>query len=65
MDKARAIIDYAAQDNATAMRDTMYSAIQDRVMAHIEAKKQEVALNLISNPDNPKEAQVDDEAITH
>jgi len=62
MDKARAIIDYASQDNATAMRDTMYSAIQDRVMAHIEAKKQEIALNLISNP---KEAEVEDEAITH
>jgi capsule polysaccharide export protein KpsE/RkpR len=65
MDKARAIIDYAAQDNATGMRDAMYSALQDRVMAHIEAKKQEVALNLISNPDNPKEAEVEDEAITH
>lgn len=65
MDKARAIIDYATQDNATAMRDAMYATLQDRVMAHIEAKKQEVALNLISNPDNPKEAQVDDEAITH
>lgn len=48
MDKARAIIDYAAQDNATAMRDAMYASLQDRVMAHIEAKKQEVALNLIS-----------------
>jgi len=65
MDKARAIIDYASQDNATAMRDAMYSAIQDKVMAHIETKKQEVALNLISNPDNPKEAEVEDEAITH
>ena len=48
MDKARAIIDYAAQDNATGMRDAMYAALQDRVMAHIEAKKQEVAMNLIS-----------------
>ena len=65
MDKARAIIDYASQDNATAMRDAMYASLQDRVMAHIEAKKQEVALNLISNPENPKEAEVEDEAITH
>jgi len=55
MDKARAIIDYAAQDNATAMRDVMYSVIQDRVMAHIEAKKQEVALNLIVNPEEQTE----------
>ena len=65
MDKARAIIDYATQDNATGMRDAMYTALQDRVMAHIEAKKQEIALNLISNPNNPKEAEVEDEAITH
>mgnify|MGYP003331383345 CR=1 FL=1 len=64
MDKAKAIIDYAMQDNATAMRDVMYSTIQDRVMAHIEAKKQEIALNLMNNSE-PKEAQVDDEAITH
>lgn len=65
MEKARAIIDYAAQDNATGMRDAMYASLQDRVMAHIEAKKQEIALNLISNPENPKEAEVEDEAITH
>lgn len=65
MDKSRAIIDYATQDNATGMRDAMYTALQDRVMAHIEAKKQEIALNLISNPNNPKEAEVEDEAITH
>ena len=63
MDNARAIIDYATQDNATGMRDAMYAALQDRVMAHIEAKKQEVALNLISNPE--EEEEVDDEAITH
>jgi hypothetical protein len=62
MDKARAIIDYATQDNATGMRDAMYAALQDRVMAHIEAKKQEVALNLISNPE---EEEVEDKEITY
>ena len=65
MEKARAIIDYAAQDNATGMSDAMYTALQDRVMAHIEAKKQEIALNLMSNPDDTEEVQADDEAITH
>ena len=53
MDKAKAIIDYAMQDNAAAMRDVMYSTIQDRVMAHIEAKKQEIAQNLIAQPEEP------------
>jgi hypothetical protein len=47
----RAIIDYAEDDNAVAMRDALYSDIMDRVNSHIEAKKQEVAQNLISNED--------------
>ena len=59
MDKARAIIDYAAQDNATAMRDAMYASLQDRVMAHIETKKQEVAMSLISPQQD--EDEYDDE----
>jgi hypothetical protein len=59
MDKAKAIIDYAAQDNATAMRDAMYASLQDKVMAHIEAKKQEVAMNLISPQQD--EDEYDDE----
>jgi hypothetical protein len=65
MDNARAIIDYAAQDNATAMRDAMYASLQDRVMAHIEAKKQEVAMSLI-NPqqEDDVEDEVEDETAT-
>ena len=59
MDKARAIVDYAEEDNAKEMRDALYSALQDRVMAHIEAHKQVVAQNLM----NPPEAAVEDEAI--
>jgi hypothetical protein len=47
MENARAIIDFAAQDNGTAMRDALYAGIHDKIAAHIEAKKQEVALNLI------------------
>jgi hypothetical protein len=63
MDNARAIIDYAAQDNASAMRDAMYASLQDRVMAHIEAKKQEVAMSLIS-PQEDDENEVEDETET-
>jgi len=47
MDKTRAIIDYAYDDNGKEMRDALYSAIQDKVMAHIEAHKQQIAKNLI------------------
>jgi hypothetical protein len=48
MPDTRKIIDFAAEDNAVAFRDALYSAIHDRVTAHIEAKKQEVAQNLIT-----------------
>lgn len=57
MENARAIIDYAAQDNGTAMRDALYAGIQDKIAAHIEAKKQEVALNLIVKPEEEEEEQ--------
>ena len=59
MDKARTIVDYTEQDNAKGVRDALYSALQDRVMAHIEAHKQVVAQNIM----NPPEAAVEDEAI--
>jgi hypothetical protein len=55
MEKAQAIIDYAIQDDAKNMRDTLYSAIQDKVMAHINAQKIEVAKNLIA----PTQQEVD------
>jgi hypothetical protein len=45
--EARDLIDYAAQDDAVNFRSAMYSAIHDRVTAHIESKKQEIAQGLI------------------
>jgi hypothetical protein len=44
----RQLIDYAAQDDAVGFRDAMYAQIHDRVTAHIEAKKQEIAQTLIA-----------------
>ena len=51
MEKTKAIIDYAYNDQGAEMRDALYSSIQDKVMAHIEAKKQEIAQNLIFRPE--------------
>jgi hypothetical protein len=48
MDNARTIIDYAQNEQGAEMRDALYSAIHDKVMAHIETKKQEIAQNLIA-----------------
>jgi hypothetical protein len=59
MATAREIVDYAEQDNAKEMRDALYSALQDKVMAHIEAHKQLVAQNIM----NPPEASAEDEAV--
>ena len=53
------LIDYAYQDNGVEFRDALYSAIHDRVSAHIEAKKQEVAQNLIGQPEEPQNISQD------
>jgi len=47
-EQTRTIIDYAYDDNAKEMRDAVYAAIQDKVMAHLEVQKQRVAQNLIT-----------------
>ena len=47
-DQTRAIIDYAYDDNAKEMRDALYSAIHDKVTAHIDAHKKEIAQTLIA-----------------
>lgn len=49
------IIDYAAEDNAKEMRDSLYAGIHDRVMQHIDAKKQEIAQNLFGQSEQPQE----------
>ena len=44
----KAIIDYAQDDNAVEFRNALYTSIQDKVTAHIDAKKQEIAQSLIT-----------------
>jgi len=58
----RAIVDYAEDGNATEMRDALYSAIQDRVMAHIENHKEQLAKNLFSQP-SEVEAETEDSSV--
>jgi hypothetical protein len=57
MDKTRAIIDYAYEDNAKEMRDALYSAIHDKVMDHIESHKREIAKSLITQEDESQEPE--------
>ena len=61
-DTTRNIIDYAQDDNAVEFRNALYNSIHDKVTAHIDAKKQEIAQNLIT-PNEPTEATAHDTAI--
>jgi hypothetical protein len=58
----RPIIDYAENDQAMEMRNAFYSALQDKVMAHIEAKKMEVAKSMFTQHDPM--ATAEDEVVT-
>jgi hypothetical protein len=60
MADTRNIIDYAMDDNGVEFRNALYASIHDKVNAHIEAKKQEVAQNLIAQPDDV-DAEVEQE----
>ena len=59
----RQIVDFADEDKAKEMRDAFYSALQDKVMAHIDAKKQEVAQNLITPQQSPSLASAEDTPV--
>ena len=63
MDATRQIIDYAANEQGAEMRDALYAAIHDKVSAHIEAKKQEIAHTLIAQPEQPEGATAEDTAV--
>jgi hypothetical protein len=55
---SRKLIDYAMDDNGVEFRDALYSAIHDRVSAHIDAQKQEIAQNLMSTEESIEDAAV-------
>jgi hypothetical protein len=58
----RTIVDLADEDQAKEMRDAFYSALHDRVMAHIEDKKMEIAKNMFNVQDSMATAV--DEPVT-
>ena len=57
----RSIIDYAQEDNGVEFRNALYASIHDRVASHIEAKKQEIAQNLIAPQEEVEQEQQDSE----
>lgn len=59
----RNLIDYAQDDNAVEFRNALYASIHDKVTAHIDAKKQEVAQNLIVPQEGPSLASAEDTPV--
>jgi hypothetical protein len=55
----RNIVDLADEGDAKNMRDALYAAIQDRVMAHIDSHKQSIAKTLIA----PEESEDSTDAV--
>jgi hypothetical protein len=63
-DNTRAIVDFAYDDNGKEFRDALYSAIHDRVSAHIDLQKQEIARTLIVQPEQEPEVNDQEELTT-
>jgi hypothetical protein len=61
----RQIIDYAADDNAKEMRESLYASIFDRVTSAIEAKRQEVGATMFNLPLSTEEAVVEAKEEEH
>ena len=55
----RAIVDYVEQENAMELRNAFYNELQNRVMAHIENKKIEVAQSMFNQMQPEVESEED------
>lgn len=53
------VIDHAFTDNAVEMRNALYNAINDKIFAALDQRKQEVARNFLAQYDT--EEETDDE----
>jgi hypothetical protein len=42
------LIDFAQDDNGVEFRNALYASIHDKVTAHIDAKKEEIAQTLVA-----------------
>ncbi len=51
----RAIVDYAEDGNALEVRNALYSAIQDKIMNHLDSEKQRIAQTMF-NKQEPEQA---------
>ena len=59
----RQIIDFSARDEGSEARQAFYAALHDKVTAHIEAHKEQVARTLITPEEleEPEEIETEEE----
>jgi hypothetical protein len=55
MSDTRKLIDFAHDQNGSEFRDALYSAIHDKVTAHIDAKRAEIAQTLVTQQEEVEE----------
>ena len=60
----RQIVDYAEEDNAMEMRNAFYNELQNKIMAHIENKKLEVAQSMFNQHQPEEELVAGEEEVT-
>lgn len=60
MSDTRKLIDFAYEENGSEFRDALYSAIHDKVTAHIDAKRAEIAQSLITQQEEEVEYEDDE-----
>ena len=60
------VVDYAFTDNAVEMRNALYNAINDKIFAALDQRKQEVAQNFLAqyDTDNESEEETQEEPAT-
>ena len=63
MSGTREIIDFAVNDQGKEMRDALYAEIHDRIMSHIETKKQEIAQNFFAQEAKEHDDEAEDKAL--
>ena len=61
MSDTRKLIDFAHDQNGSEFRDALYSAIHDKVTAHIDAKRAEIAQTLITQQEEEVELQAEED----
>jgi hypothetical protein len=55
------LIDFAQDDNGVEFRNALYASIHDKVTAHIDAKKEEIAQTLVSPQETQEQESTEEE----